>query len=70
MDKRTRAQQRADDIDITPTKLLAEIERLTGERDTAIAEKDEFLSALQRRSSASAPNSRTSSAGPPRSVRR
>src|SRR3972149_5794020 len=48
MDKRTRAQQRADDIDTPPTKLLAEIERLTGERDTAIAEKDEFLAALQR----------------------
>lgn len=48
MDRRTRAQQRADDIDITPTKLLAEIERLTGERDTAITEKDEFLAALQR----------------------
>ncbi len=48
MDRRTRAQQRADDIDISPTKLLAEIERLTGERDTALREKDEFLAALQR----------------------
>jgi len=48
MDRRTRAQQRADEIDITPSKLLAEMERLTEERDAAIAEKDEFLSALQR----------------------
>jgi molecular chaperone GrpE len=48
MDRRTRAQQRAAEIDITPTKLLADIERLTAERDAALAEKDEFLAALQR----------------------
>jgi molecular chaperone GrpE len=48
MDRRTRAQQRAEAIDITPTKLLADIERLTAERDAALAEKDEFLAALQR----------------------
>ncbi|MBF8290806.1 MAG: grpE [Chloroflexi bacterium] len=48
MDKRTRAQQRADEIDISPTRLLAEIERLTAERDAAITDKDEFLAALQR----------------------
>ena len=48
MDRRTRAQQRADDIDIRPAALLAEIERITGERDAALAEKEEFLLALQR----------------------
>ena len=48
MDRRTRAQQRAEEIDITPTKLLADIERLTGERDVAAGERDEFLAALQR----------------------
>ncbi len=48
MDKRTRAEQRADDIDISPTRLLAELERLTGERDAALLEKEEFLLALQR----------------------
>ncbi len=48
MDRRTRAQQRADEIDISPSTLLAEIERLTGERDTAAREKDEYLGALQR----------------------
>ncbi|MES2211253.1 MAG: nucleotide exchange factor GrpE [Chloroflexota bacterium] len=48
MDRRTRAQQRADEIDISPTRLLAEIERLTAERDAALAEKEEFLLALQR----------------------
>lgn len=48
MERRTRAQQRADEIDISPAKLLADIERITGERDTALAEKEEFLLALQR----------------------
>ncbi|TAJ99981.1 MAG: nucleotide exchange factor GrpE [Chloroflexota bacterium] len=48
LDRRTRAQQRADEIDISPTKLLADIERLTAERDAAALEKDEFLAALQR----------------------
>ena len=48
MDRRTRAQQRAEEIDISPTKLLADIERLTAERDAASGEKDEFLAALQR----------------------
>jgi molecular chaperone GrpE len=48
MDRRTRAQQRADEIDISPAKLLADIERLTAERDAATREKDEYLAALQR----------------------
>jgi molecular chaperone GrpE len=48
MDKRTRAQQRADEIDISPTWLLADIERLTGELDTAARERDDYLAALQR----------------------
>jgi molecular chaperone GrpE len=55
MDRRTRAQQRADEIDVSPTRLLAEIERVTAERDAArrdaeaaIAEKDGFVAALQR----------------------
>jgi len=48
MDRRTRAQQRADEIDLSPTKLLADIERLTAEREAATREKDEYLAALQR----------------------
>ena len=55
MDRRTRAQQRADEIDVSPTRLLAEIERVSAERDAArrdaeaaIAEKDGFVAALQR----------------------
>lgn len=45
---RTRAQQRADEIDISPTTLLAEIERLKGEASAALAQADEYLVALQR----------------------
>ena len=48
LDRRTRAQQRADEIDISPTTLLADIERLTAERDAATRDKDEYLAALQR----------------------
>src|SRR3989337_999058 len=48
MDRRTRAQQRADEIDISPKPLLAQVEQLPGERDAATREKDEYLAALQR----------------------
>ncbi|HSO29664.1 MAG TPA: nucleotide exchange factor GrpE [Candidatus Sulfomarinibacteraceae bacterium] len=48
MDKRTRAQGRADEIDISPKTLLAQIEQLTGERDAAARDRDEYLAALQR----------------------
>ena len=48
MDRRTRAQQRADEIDISPSKLLAQIEQLTGERDAVARERDDYLAALQR----------------------
>jgi len=47
-DHKTRAEERADDIDISPTKLLAEIEALRTEADTARAQADEYLTALQR----------------------
>ena len=46
--QRTRAQERADEIDISPTKLLAEIERLNAELATAQEEREGFLAALQR----------------------
>ena len=48
MDRRTRAEERADEIDISPAKLLADIEQLTAERDAASREKEEYLAALQR----------------------
>ena len=46
--RRTRAQERADEIDISPSTLLAQIEALTAERDAAVATGDEYLGALQR----------------------
>ena len=48
MTHRTRAQERADEIDVSPTKLLAEIERLTGETDAAQRQSEEYLGLLQR----------------------
>ncbi len=45
---RTRAQERADEIDVSPTKLLAEIEALKVETAEAKAQADEYLGALQR----------------------
>jgi molecular chaperone GrpE len=46
--RRTRAQERADAIDISPTTLLKQIEALTTERDEARQTGEEFLTALQR----------------------
>jgi molecular chaperone GrpE len=48
MSQRTRAQERADEIDVSPTKLLADIDALKGERDAALGKADEYLVALQR----------------------
>ncbi len=48
MPHRTRAEERAAEIDISPTKLLADIEQLTGERDEALARAEEYLAGLQR----------------------
>ena len=48
MSHRTRAQERADEIDISPTRLLADIERLTGEAEAARRQSDEYLALLQR----------------------
>src|SRR6478672_1091686 len=45
---RTRAEARADDIDIRPTKLLADIEELRGELEETRRQSDEYLVALQR----------------------
>jgi molecular chaperone GrpE len=45
---RTRAQERAEDIDIRPTKLLADIEELKNELSTTKGQSDEYLAALQR----------------------
>ena len=45
---RTRADERAEEIDIRPTKLLADIEELQGQLAAATAQADEYLTALQR----------------------
>jgi molecular chaperone GrpE len=45
---RTRAQERADEIDVSPTKLLGEIESLKAEAAAARTQADEYLLALQR----------------------
>jgi molecular chaperone GrpE len=48
MSQRTRAQERMDEIDISPTKLLADIEKLTGELEASQAKSEEYLAGLQR----------------------
>jgi molecular chaperone GrpE len=48
MAHRTRAQERTDDIDVSPTRLLAEIEQLKGELDAARRQAEEYLGLLQR----------------------
>ncbi|MEX1170914.1 MAG: nucleotide exchange factor GrpE [Chloroflexota bacterium] len=46
--RRTRAQERADAIDISPAALVAQIEKLTGDLEAARNEGEEYLTALQR----------------------
>jgi molecular chaperone GrpE len=48
MTQKTRAQERADEIDISPTKLLADIEQLKAELEAARTKADEYLAGLQR----------------------
>jgi molecular chaperone GrpE len=45
---RTRAQERAEEIDISPTKLLADIEALRADSEAAAAQANDYLAALQR----------------------
>jgi molecular chaperone GrpE len=45
---RTRAKVHAEDIDVSPSALVAQIEALTAERDAARETADEYLLALQR----------------------
>lgn len=45
---KTRAEERADELDISPAALAAQIEALMGELDSARKEADEFKTALQR----------------------
>jgi len=45
---RTRSEERVQELDISPTKLLADIEALQVERDAAQAQAADYLLALQR----------------------
>ena len=45
---RTRAQERADEIDLSPSKLLADNDKLTEDLAAAQGRADEYLAALQR----------------------
>jgi molecular chaperone GrpE len=48
MPHRTRADERIDELDISPTKLLADIEALKAELEATKAKSDEYLAGLQR----------------------
>ncbi len=48
MPHRTRAEERIDEIDVSPTKLLADIEQLRGELQATTAKAEEYLAGLQR----------------------
>jgi len=48
MPHRTRAEERIDEIDISPTKLLADIDQLRTELQATTARADEYLAGLQR----------------------
>jgi molecular chaperone GrpE len=48
MPHRTRAEERIDEIDVSPTKLLADIEQLRSELHDTTAKADEYLAGLQR----------------------
>jgi molecular chaperone GrpE len=45
---RTRAEERIDEIDVSPTKLLADIEALRAESAAATQQAEDYLAALQR----------------------
>ena len=48
MSHRTRAQERIDEIDVSPTALAEEIERLKAELAATRQQADEYLAGLQR----------------------
>ena len=48
MSRKTRAEERIEELDTSPTALLEQIEAMKSERDEAVAKADEYLGALQR----------------------
>jgi molecular chaperone GrpE len=48
MNRKTRAEERIEELDTSPAALTAQIEAVTAERDEAIAKVDEYVGLLQR----------------------
>ena len=48
MTRKTRAEERIDELDTSPAALTAQLEALTAERDEALAKADEYVGLLQR----------------------
>ncbi len=48
MTRKTRAEERIEELDTSPTQLIDQIEALTTARDEAVTRADEYLLALQR----------------------
>jgi len=48
MTRKTRAEERIEELDASPAALTAQIETLTTERDEAVAKVDEYVGLLQR----------------------
>jgi molecular chaperone GrpE len=48
MARKTRADERIEELDVSPTALLAELDEAKAARDEALAKADEYLTALQR----------------------
>ncbi len=48
MNRKTRAEERIEELDSSPATLAAQLETAVAERDEALARSDEYLSALQR----------------------
>jgi molecular chaperone GrpE len=48
MARKTRAEERIEELDVSPTALIAELDEAKAARDEATAKADEYLTALQR----------------------
>ncbi len=48
MNRKTRAQERIDELDVSPAALTEQLDTLRAERDAATAQSEEYLVALQR----------------------
>ena len=48
MTRKTRAEERIEELDVSPSTLIAQLEEATAARDEALVKADEYLAALQR----------------------